>query len=415
MVLDRRDVLGGLAATLGLVGRAEAAAPAALVLETKPGTVGLAYNGSLPGPPIRIRLGEAVAVTLKNGLEQPTTLTWHGVRIANPMDGVAGLTQPAVPPGGSFDYRFTPPDAGTFWYHPHAAPGTAEQTGRGLRGVLIVDEVAPPEVDEDVLLVLGDAWLDPAAAVTVNGQAAPLAREVRPGARLRLRLVNVCPSRIAIVGVVGAAPSVIAVDGQSSELFRPAGSMVPIGPGERFELMLDVPAEAGAKVGLVLRGGAEEHGDVPLLAVTAAGKPVAAHPPIAKLPANPLLPQRIALEKASRHDVAIAAAAVGRWSVNGVGGMAARPLFAVARGTPVTLTLRNRSDVVQPMHVHGHCWRLLHDLDDGWDPYWRDSVLLAPGKTKHVAFVADNPGRWALVSGDLRRQDAGLATWFEVR
>ena len=87
----------------------------------------------------------------------------------------------------------------------------------------------------------------------------------------------------------------------------------------------------------------------------------------------------------------------------------------MARNTPVTLTLRNRSDVVQPMHVHGHCWRLLHDLDDGWDPYWRDSVLLAPGRTKHVAFIADNPGRWALVSGDLRRQDAGLSTWFEVK
>ena len=81
----------------------------------------------------------------------------------------------------------------------------------------------------------------------------------------------------------------------------------------------------------------------------------------------------------------------------------------------MTLTFRNRSDLAQQMHVHGHCWRLLHDLDDGWDPYWRDSVLLAPGKDKHVAFVADNPGRWALEAGDLRRQVAGLATWFDVR
>ena len=414
-VLDRRDLLGGLAATLGLAGHAAAAPVAPLVLEARPDKAGPAYNGSVPGPLIRIRLGEAVAVTLGNGLEQPTTLTWHGVRIANAMDGVAGLTQPAVPPGGSFAYRFTPPDAGTFWYHPHAAPSTAEQTGRGLRGVLIVDELAPPEADEDILLVLGDIWPDPGPAVTVNDRAAPLAREVRPGARLRLRLVNACPSRIAIVGVTGAAPSVIAVDGQPSELFRPAGGSVPIGPGERFELMLDVPAEAGAKVVLVLRGGVAGHGDQPLLVVTTVGRAMASHPPIAKLPPNPLLPQRIALEKASRHDVAIAGTANGRWSVNGVEGMPARPLFVVARNTPVTLTLRNRSDVVQPMHVHGHCWRLLHDLDDGWDPYWRDSVLLAPGRTKHVAFVADNPGRWALVSGDLRRQDAGLSTWFEVK
>ena len=368
---------------------------------------GLAYAGTVPGTLIRVRLGENVATTLRNGLSEPTTVTWHGVRNANAMDGVAGLTQPAVPPGGSFDYRFTPPDAGTFWYHPHAAPGTAAQTGRGLYGVLIVDEAAPPAVEEDLLLVLADG---PGETVVVNGAAGPMAQAARPGSRVRLRLVNACVSRIAVVAVAGARPSVIAIDGQPSELFQPAGGTVPIGPGERFELMFDLPAEAGAKAGMVLRGATEQ----PLLALTTSGVPVPAKPPIARLPPNPLLPGRIALEKASRHDVAIAAAGKG-WSVNGASGMPGRPLFTVRRGTPVVLTLRNGSDVAQPMHVHGHCWRLLHDLDDGWDPYWRDSVLLGPGKAKHVAFVADNPGRWALVGGDLRRQDAGLATWFEVR
>ena len=421
MTIDRRDVLAGLATTLGLTGHAGAAAPAAaLVLEAKAAkppdeSDGLAYNGTVPGPLLRLRKGETVAVRLKNGLAEPTTLTWHGVRNVNAMDGVAGLTQPAVAPGGTFEYRFTPPDAGLFWYHPHVTPGSFEQTGRGLHGVLIVDEAEPPAVDEDVVLVLGDGPLEAdAAPVTVNGRAGPLAREARPGARLRLRLVNACTSRIAIVGVSGATPSVVAIDGQPSELFQPAGGTVPIGPGSRFELMLDLPAEAGATAGLVLRG-ERGHRDQSLMALTAAGKPVAAHPPIAKLPDNPLLPKRIALERASRHDVVLAPAANGRWSVNGSQDLPAKPLFSVARGTPVTLTFRNRSDLAQQMHVHGHCWRLLHDLDDGWDPYWRDSALLAPGRAKHVAFVADNPGRWALDSGDLRRQVGGLATWFEVR
>lgn len=439
MKLARRDVLAGLAATLA-GGRAGVAAEMVpLVLEAKAArarlrpptdTDVLAYDGTVPGPLLRVRRGASVSVRLKNALAQPTTLTWHGVRNLDAINGVAGLTQPAVPPGGTFDYRFTPPDAGTYWYHPQAAPDTFEQIARGLHGLLIVDEAEPPPVDEDLPLLVADWPLDAAGAlpasafapgavpdgaalVTVNGTAAPLVREVRPGARIRLRLVNACASRIAIVGVTGARPSVIAIDGQPSELFQPPGGAVPIGPGSSFELMLDAPAGVGATVALVLRG--DGRPDQPLLTMKTAGAPVATRPPIAKLPENPLLPKRIALEKASRHDVVIAPAAHGRWSVDGMDGPPAKPLFTVARGTPVTLTFRNKSDLAQPMHVHGHCWRLLHDLDDGWDPFWRTSVLLAPGKVKHVAFVADNPGRWALVSSDLRRQVAGLATWFEVR
>ncbi|HYP58497.1 MAG TPA: multicopper oxidase domain-containing protein, partial [Beijerinckia sp.] len=74
----------------------------------------------------------------------------------------------------------------------------------------------------------------------------------------------------------------------------------------------------------------------------------------------------------------------------------------------------NRTAYVQQMHVHGHHMRLLHDLDDGWEPYWRDCVLVPEGRTKHVAFIADNPGKWVIESLMLERAATGLATWFEV-
>ncbi len=77
------------------------------------------YGGSVPGPLIEIGQGERLAVDLVNGLSQPTTVHWHGVRIDNAMDGVANLTQDAVAAGASFAYRFSVPDAGTYWYHPH--------------------------------------------------------------------------------------------------------------------------------------------------------------------------------------------------------------------------------------------------------------------------------------------------------
>jgi FtsP/CotA-like multicopper oxidase with cupredoxin domain len=80
----------------------------------------------------------------------------------------------------------------------------------------------------------------------------------------------------------------------------------------------------------------------------------------------------------------------------------------------VTLGFVNHTAFVQQMHVHGHAMRLLHDLDDGWEPYWRDAVLVPEGKTKHAAFVADNPGKWAIECLIAGRQATGMATWFQV-
>ena len=479
--IDRRRVLGGVAATIVPLAAsspfasprsASAAndAPTVRALEARQGTLRLVpevetaiwgYDGQVPGPLLRMRKGEELRVRLVNKLAQPTSLTWHGVRAPNAMDGVAGLTQAPVPPGGSFEYRFTPPDAGLYWYHPQAWPSVTEQVGRGLYGVLIVDEPEPPTVDADLLVVLDDwlldvhgqiegDFLDPRQAAAI-GRVGPLVTldtkpalpgdTVRPGARVRLRLLNACGARIALLAIVGAATTVIAVDGQPSEIFSPARGILPIGPGARFEVMLDIPADAGREVTLSLRG--EDGSDKVLKTIRTAGVPQASRLVASKLPDNPLLPTRIALEKSARHEIVLggggpgevaadhtiasgattagigAGAPVGRrafWTIDGIAsdGLSPKPLFTVKRGAPVTLTFVNKTAFAQQLHVHGHVWRLLHDLDDGWDPYWRDSVLLAPGKTKHVAFIADNPGKWALGSAIRDRQDTGLATWFLV-
>ncbi len=114
------------------------AAPARwpIVGEGHPQTDVWAYGGRIPGPEIRVRQGEPVRIVVENRLEQETTVHWHGIRLPVAMDGVPGLTQPPIGPGESFTYEFTPPDAGTFWYHPHAH--SLEQLGRGLAGALIV-------------------------------------------------------------------------------------------------------------------------------------------------------------------------------------------------------------------------------------------------------------------------------------
>ena len=117
-------------------------ARARLAGEEGPDTGVWAYNGTVPGTPLRLKQGEPTRIIVENRLNQVTTVHWHGIRLPNAMDGVPGLTQPPIKPGESFVYEFAPPDAGTFWYHSHA--NSLEQLGRGLAGPVIVEEREPP-------------------------------------------------------------------------------------------------------------------------------------------------------------------------------------------------------------------------------------------------------------------------------
>ena len=172
-----------------------------------------AYNGSVPGTVLRGRQGEPMHLRFRNGLAEPSAVHWHGLRIANAMDGVPGLTQDAVAPGAGFDYAFTPPDAGTFWYHPHAR--SYEQVPRGLAGALVVEERDPPKADQDLVLLISDWRLDGDGQlagkfgarhdqghagrlgnlITVNGVSGP-EYPVRRNERIRLRLINAATARV---------------------------------------------------------------------------------------------------------------------------------------------------------------------------------------------------------------------------
>jgi FtsP/CotA-like multicopper oxidase with cupredoxin domain len=418
-----------------------------LLPEPAPLTPIWGYNGAVPGPVLRIKKGQEVRVRLVNRLDQPTSLTWHGVRITNSMDGMAGLTQEPVEPGGAFEYRFTPPDSGFYWYHPGVLPFLSEQLGRGLFGALIVEEPEPPVAGRDMLVILSDwalgsggqiAGFDLAAdgmgagrtgpLVSVNAEAAPAGHTLPPSSRLRLRILNAASARLMVMSFGGMTPVILALDGQPCESFVPARHMIPLAPGARADVMADLPAGDGAEARLTLLGTNEP--DRALIIFKTAGDPGPALPPAVSLPQNPLLPNAIKLEASHGANIVIEAyapPASGKdagdaggpplfWTVNGVAhpGFPQAPLFSVKRGTPVTLGFVNRTPFVQPMHVHGHVLRLLHDLDDGWEPYWRDGVLIPGGKTKHAAFVADNPGKWAILSSVAARQAAGLAAWFQV-
>ena len=98
------------------------------------------YNGLIPGPMVRVNVGDRLIVHFSNSLPDPTTVHWHGLRIPIEMDGVPGYSEPPVEPGGTFTYDFIVPDAGIYWYHPHVM--SAAQVGFGLYGAFLVED--PP-------------------------------------------------------------------------------------------------------------------------------------------------------------------------------------------------------------------------------------------------------------------------------
>ena len=437
----RRALLGSIAATVvALPARAQQAdgfrtleaRKTGLKLTAEGETAGFAYEGATPGPLLRVRQGDEVKVRLVNRLDQPTSLHWQGLLGDNANDGVAGLTQKAVAPGQSHDYRFKAGAAGVILYKPAIQPHNVEQIARGLAGVLIIDEAEPPDVDRDILIVLQDWKLDTKGALappfgepgggrvgallTANGAPAPLKETAPPGGRVRIRLVNACASRIAVAIFDSGAPRCIAIDGQAVDPFQLVRNTAPIGPGARFEFLYDLPKGDAPDLTLGLWAG-QDKPRLPVFALKAAGEARKERPAFTTLPVNTRLPAEIRLGEARKFDFALEPpkGAGGHWTFNGQPqSYAGKPLFTVKRGTPISMGFANKSDAALSMHVHGHCARLLHDFDDGWEPYWRNSVIVAKGATKRIAFVADAPGKWAIRSDVADQEAAGLAGWFEA-
>jgi FtsP/CotA-like multicopper oxidase with cupredoxin domain len=363
---------------------------------------GLGYDGMVPGPTLRVRRGEELRVRLVNDLAAPTSVHWHGIRLPNAMDGVPQLTQSAIAPGASFDYRFRPPDAGTFWYHAYLAG----QTDRGLAGALIVDDAQPVDVDRDVALVL---TTQPAAGdppVLVNGTVRPDIA-VKNGERLRLRIINATSSRGLFLKLEGHAVRVMAIDGQPAEPFLARDSRVGLGPGNRIDLFIDAVGDAGAMTPLLagpLAGAREEQPIARLVYEGGGAARIGRRSEPLPLPPNPL-PAHIDLRNSLKAELMLANAR----PLDPAG----PPLFTVKRGRAVTLAIRNTSGQPHVMHLHGHSARLLDRLDDGWKPFWMDTLVVGD-QIERIAFVADNPGKWLIASATLERQDAGTAVWFAV-
>jgi FtsP/CotA-like multicopper oxidase with cupredoxin domain len=112
---------------------------------------GWAYNQQVPGPTLRLVVGQTLEVRFSNDLPDPTTIHWHGLHVPFEMDGATWMHDP-IPPGGEFLYTFRVDQPGTFWYHPHF--DTARQVDLGLYGAIVVEDPQEPPVDHELVAIL---------------------------------------------------------------------------------------------------------------------------------------------------------------------------------------------------------------------------------------------------------------------
>lgn len=409
-----------------------------------------AYNGQVPGPTLRVRRGQRLRVTFRNQLAEPTTVHWHGVRVPNGMDGVPGVTQPPVPPGGTFTYEFAPPDAGTFWFHPHIR--SPEQVERGLFGVLVVEDAQPLPYSQDVVWVIDD-WrltkdgsaIDPrfvtggdlmhdgrwGQVITVNGRT-DHELAVRPGERIRLRLINVANGRVFAPVLDGLDAKVIAVDGMYAREPFALGSF-EMAPGNRLDVELTIPRDARGAIFSMM----DVFGRRPnRLAGIRVLDDVVATPPFAS-PARAQVPRwEAGVGLAPDLDFSLDARRGGpfgiEWTINGkvhgghdhaghdpaghgdhAGHVAIDYKLVANRWSKLRFT--NVSGRLHPMHLHGAFFRVLaRDGQPVDEPHWRDTVLVRPRQTVDVGLVPLDAGKWMMHCHILEHAESGMMTLIEV-
>jgi FtsP/CotA-like multicopper oxidase with cupredoxin domain len=410
-------------------------------LEIVPGvrTKAWTYNGGLPGPLIRVRRGDRLIVHFSNQLPQPTTVHWHGVQVPIEMDGVPGVSQPPVAPGGSFTYDFVVPDAGLFWYHPHVM--SAAQVGFGLYGALLVEEPDDRlDAADELVLVLSDIAIEDGSGelqspdsggalgalfgregnhVLVNGRKRPTVT-VRSGALQRWRIVNSAKSRYFQLQLDNLQPFLlIGVDGGHME-YSVERHVIVLAPGERADVLVAPTVEAGRELTLINIpfdrgfGSVEFRSADDLIAFKAASLPVAPavmFPKITRdIPAMSAAGARpITIELIMTKDHGLTT-----FDIKG-GPFWRDTSVRAAMGEKQLWTITNKAIWAHPIHLHGFFFQEVDETGVPVSPRaWKDTIHVPAESTKRFLVKLDRPGSWMYHCHILDHAEAGLMSTVDV-
>ena len=475
--MQRRDLLklGGMALAqagmarlplFGQTGTAASPAKADYTLRIGPATVELdrshilstiGYNGSAPGPVLRMREGKPVAVDVINDTDSPEFVHWHGMLIPAELDGTEEEGSPAVPPHGRRRFQLTPGPAGSRWYHSHAMAMDNLHKGSytGQFGFVYVDGGNDPgQYDQEFFLALRD-WepfftsvmedddddthsgpllekptilnTDPdglevgSMTYSINdkalGSGEPI--RVREGQRLLIHFLNASAIENRRIALAGHKMKVIAMDGNPVPSPQMLDSIF-VGAGERIDVVIEMNHP-----GIWILGSTEKPIRESGLGVIVeyAGQhrhPLWIDPP--KLPwdytifgtstSNSPAPQQtieMIFEKIPR-----GFGKFNSWLING------KPYphegeFALQQGTRYRLVMRNRTDDAHPTHLHRHLWELAEINGKKTSGVLKDTVVVPYYGRVTVDFTADQPGLSLFHCHIQQHMDYGFKALFVTR
>jgi len=391
---------------------------------------GWGYNGTVPGPVIEAKQGVQIEIVFKNSLPEPTLIHWHGLRVPAPMDGTQGVQRP-VQPGETFTYRFTPPDAGTFWYHPHV--NETHQLESGLYGAFIVRGDNEPVVDGEKILIFDDLKLDKNGKLAkfggmierhdgregdirmINGQQEP-ELTIAAGQIERWRILNASSARYVRLSIGGLPFRIIGTDGglieapvEATEVLLPAADRVEIlvGPFKEGQVF-SIESLKYNRMTMKKRG-SERFATV---------KVGPAKPSVASIPARlrtiePLVAGPVQPNRTVNFSVGISLRNITEFLVNGE---THHHDEKVKAGELQVWDIVNKSMMDHPFHLHGFFFQVL--AVNGEAPQWRsweDVVNLPPRSTVRIAWMPDDrPGKWMYHCHILEHHEAGMMGHFEV-
>jgi FtsP/CotA-like multicopper oxidase with cupredoxin domain len=431
--LTRRRLLAGLGATV--IGPAMPSVAAAqgrngLTLHARAGTISLS-----PGGPdtaiwwlgLEIRIGkddpggDTLKMAFSNELPIAAVLNWYGI------DGFADaepLTAKAPLAVGSNDiFQIPQRQAGTFLYDVRLLGDGQERPSRPR--FLTIGEKEAVTVDRDEVVLIEDWRLRPDGSAiapgtdpkdtkpvfTVNARAS---RDIatRTNERLRIRFINACQRNVIAMKIEDHDVRVMAIDSQPCEPFLARNGQLVLAPGTRVDAFVDATKPPGSTSSILLHDGTEPRPMARLVYSSDAPVRDMPLPAAAALPPNGL-PAQLDLKNALRVDLTLGAAKTD-WVPPVSFAATSAPAFRVKSGRTVVLALTNRAEIPTVFHLHGHHFRLLDRLDDGWKPFWLDTLAIEAGQTQRVAFAAEYAGRWLIESMATDWAAPRLVRWYSV-
>jgi len=412
-------------------------APASIEIAPRKFVKTIAYNGSVPGPLLRMKEGQPVTIDVFNDTGDAEIVHWHGLQIPSAVDGSMEEGTPMIPGRASARYKFTPKPSGTRWYHTHVMAGRnlKRATYTGQFGFLYIDPRSEPgNYDQEIFLALkewnpymssggeGDDSLDVAYELfSVNdralGHGEPI--RVKQGQRVLLRILNASATITRRIAVAGHKFRVVAMDGNPVAVPKEVQAL-ELGPAERIDAIVEMnqpgvwilgaaddrDRERGMGIAIEYSGQSGEPRWLPpgdekwdYTAFGNAGRPGAQAATIQRVP--------LVFEKkfAGHHWV-------DKWTINGKSFPKTDPIRVKANGR-YRLVFDNRSDEAHPVHLHRHTFELVKVAGAATSGVYKDVVVVGAKSQTEVDLTANNPGPTLFHCHQQMHMDYGFMTLME--